>query len=252
MKINKTIILSAFTAMCVSICPAPVYGAGWSMEGEEHIYLKDDGSKTIGWLEDQGKKYYFQENGWMVTGWVTDGGKWYYMTTDGSMAVNTTISHYYFDQNGVYTPSVPTVENPADNGHNYYKGLSEAQAAEADLHAQLLASMVLNNPANDTDLKKVQEAAHLINLYCSKPAYDDTVEGDYRSPYGVFVTKSYSCAGETRALGRVLDFMGFSWTHKNENQGRHQWVIVNMDGQVGYADPQGAYVGYGEYWTPTI
>lgn len=252
MNLKKAAILSLFSALCLGALSISAYGAGWSKEGEEYIYLKDDGSKTTGWLDDQGKRYYFQEDGWMVTGWVMSEGKWYYMTTDGSMAVNTTISHYRFDENGVYSPSIPTVQNPGDNGHNYYKGLSEAQAAEADLHAQLLASIVLNNPANDTDLKKVKEAAQLINLYCNKPPYDDSVEGDYRSPYGVFVTKSYSCAGETRALGRVLDFMGFSWTHKNENQGRHQWVIVDMDGQTGYADPQGAFVGYGEYWTPTI
>lgn len=252
MKLKKTVLLSLAAAIYIGTSSVPAYAAVWSKEGEESIYLKDDGSKATGWIQDQGKWYYFQENGWMVTGWVPYEGKWYYMTTDGSMAVNTTISHYRFDENGVYSPSVPTVENPGDNGHNYYKGLSEEQAAEADLHAQLLASIVLNNPANNTDLKKVTEAAQLINLYCLKPAYEDTAEGDYRSPYGVFVTKSYSCAGETRALGRVLDFMGFSWTHKNENQNIHQWVIVNMDGQTGYADPQGAYVGYGEYWTPTI
>ena len=83
---------------------------------------------------------------------------------------------------------------PGDGGHNYYKGLTEEQAKEADLHAQLLASLVLNNPANDTDLKKITEAAQMIDLYCMKPAYEDAVGIDYRSPYGVFVTKNYSCA----------------------------------------------------------
>lgn len=252
MTLRKTMMLSLLTAVGIGILSVPAYGAGWAKEGEESIYLNEDGSKAIGWIQDQGKWYYFQEDGWMVNGWVPYEGNWYYMTEDGSMAVNTTVGYYRFDENGIYTPSVPTVADPADNGHNYYKGLSQEQAAEADLHAQLLASMVLNDPSNDTDLKKVQAAAQLINMYCSKPPYEDSVEGDYRSPYGVFVTKSYSCAGETRALGRVLDFMGFSWTHKNENQGRHQWVVVTMDGQIGYADPQGAYVGYGEYWTPTI
>ena len=49
-------------------------------------------------------------------------------------------------------------------------------------------------------------------------------------------------------MGRVLDFMGYTWTHAHENENVHQWVIVNMDGQQGYADAQGVYVGYGEYW----
>lgn len=230
----------------------PAYAAGWVQEGEEWTYQKEDGSKTTGWIQDQGKWYYFQEDGWMVTGWVPEDGRWRYLTSDGSLAVDTTIGNYHFDADGFYAPAVPTVENPGDNGHNYYKGLTAEQAAEADLHAQLLASLVLNNPANDTDLKKVKEAAQLIDLYCVKEPYEEAVGIDYRSPYGVFVTKNFTCAGETRALGRVLDFMGYSWIHAHENENVHQWAILTMDGQVGYADPQGVAVGYGEYWALTI
>lgn len=252
MNKGKITVFGLAAAVSVGIWMTPAYGAGWAKEGEEWIYQKEDGSKTVGWLEDQGKMYYFQEDGWMFTGWLPEDGKWRYLTSDGALAVDVTIGSYHFDADGYYAPTVPTVENPPDNGHNYYKGLTEEQAAEAELHAQLLASLVLNNPANDTDLKKIQEAAQLIDLYCRKPPYEEAVGIDYRSPYGVFVTKNYTCAGETRALGRVLDYMGYSWIHAHENEDTHQWVIVNMDGQVGYADPQGAYVGYGEYWTVTI
>ncbi|WP_270269285.1 cell wall-binding protein [Enterocloster clostridioformis] len=251
MKRKLAVFLFAI-AVTMSICTMPAYAAGWVQEGDEWTYEKEDGSKTIGWLQDQGKWYYFQEDGWMVTGWVPKDGKWCYLTSDGSLAVNTKIGSYSFDADGLYEPTVPTVENPGDNGHNYYKGLTEEQAAEADLHAQLLASLVLNNLANDTDLKKVKEAAQLIDLYCAKEPYEEAVGIDYRSPYGVFVTKNFTCAGETRALGRVLDFMGYSWTHAHENENVHQWVILNMDGKVGYADPQGVNVGYGQYWALTI
>lgn len=56
----------------------------------------------------------------------------------------------------------------------------------------------------------------------------------------------YTCAGSTRALGRVLDYMGYSWQHVNENKWSHQWCIVTMDGQTGYADGMGGIAGYGE------
>ena len=58
---------------------------------------------------------------------------------------------------------------------------------------------------------------------------------------GVFVAGVYTCAGTTRALGRVLDYMGYSWQHVNENKWSHQWCIVTMDGQAGYADGMGRY-----------
>ena len=34
-------------------------------------------------------------------------------------------------------------------------------------------------------------------------------------------------------------------THANENGYTHQWVILEMDGQIGFADGQVAMVGYG-------
>ena len=39
--------------------------------------------------------------------------------------------------------------------------------------------------------------------------------------------------------------MGFTWQHTNENQNRHQWCIVTMDGQTGFADGMGGIAGYG-------
>lgn len=240
-------------ALGVAVAPMSSFAAGWAKEGEEWVYLKEDGSKTVGWLQDQGKWYYFQEDGWMVTGdWIPENGKWRYITSDGPLAVDIKIGSYVFDAEGYYVPTVPTVENPGDGGHNYYKGLTEEQAREADLHAQLLASIILNNPENDTDLKKITEAAKMVDLYSYRPSRREPVGIDYRSPYGLFITKNFTCAGETRALGRVLDFMGYTWTHAHENENTHQWVIVHMDGQIGYADPQGAYVGYGEYYPLTI
>ena len=72
----------------------------------------------------------------------------------------------------------------------------------------------------------------------------------YRTPYGVFIAKKFTCARTTTALGRVLEFMGYEWEHVNENKWMHQWCILKMDGKRGHADPalgQDDAVGYGEY-----
>ena len=71
---------------------------------------------------------------------------------------------------------------------------------------------------------------------------------DYYTAYGVFIKGESSCAGTTRALGMILEEMGYSWRHANENQWTHQWVIVdNMDGQVGWADGMIGMAGYGGF-----
>lgn len=72
----------------------------------------------------------------------------------------------------------------------------------------------------------------------------------YRTPYGVFIAKKFTCAGTATALGRVLEFMGYEWEHVNENKWLHQWCVLKMDGKLGHADPAFGTddaVGYGEY-----
>jgi len=130
--------------------------------------------------------------------------------------------------------------------HNYYKNISQEQAAQADAVASQIANQIMSNPAYTSDLQRVQAAAQIVAGYSSSCSYGRDAAGYYRSPYGVFVAGVYTCAGSARALGRVLDFMGFSWKHANENQNAHQWCIVTMDGQIGFADGMGGFAGYGE------
>jgi len=107
--------------------------------------------------------------------------------------------------------------------------------------AQQIAAFV---PKERSDIERVSLAANIVAYYCSFDQY--TMEGkDYRTPYGVFIKGEYSCAGATRALGMVLECMGYSWKHVNENQYGHQWCELMMDGQIGYADGQTGRVGYG-------
>ncbi len=125
----------------------------------------------------------------------------------------------------------------------------DADACEKDRQASAIAQQIANeikSKGYGTDLEKVQAAAEKVSSYYD---WNNHVEEgyDYRTPYGVFVTHAASCAGCTRALIQVLEYMGFSCEHANANSWTHQWVIVTMDGQVGFADGQGGFAGYGEW-----
>lgn len=130
--------------------------------------------------------------------------------------------------------------------HNYYKGVTKEQAASADAVAQQIAESIMSNTAYTTDLQRVTAAAQAVASYCNNSVYGADANKYYRSPYGVFVAGVYTCAGSTRALGRVLDYMGYSWQHVNENKWVHQWCVLDMDGQAGFADGMGSCAGYGE------
>lgn len=136
--------------------------------------------------------------------------------------------------------------NAAAKTHNYYKGISSEQAGLADTIAHLIADAIMSDPTLTTDLQRVNAAAEVVAGICSQEVYGTDSTKYYRSPYGVFVAGIYTCAGSTRALGRVLDYMGYSWRHANENGNKHQWCILTMDGQTGYADGMGGFAGYGE------
>ena len=135
--------------------------------------------------------------------------------------------------------------------HTYYNShITESQAAEADAIAREIANHVLSNPALRTDLEKVREATKIVRWYAFKGKYGPDEDKYYRTPYGVFVAGRFTCAGTTRALGRVLEFMGYEWEHVNENEWLHQWCVLTMDGKIGHADAafgDSDAVGYGEY-----
>ena len=103
----------------------------------------------------------------------------------------------------------------------------------------------MSDPAYTTDLARVTAAAEVVAGYCNAGEYGMDSNKYYRSPYGVFVAGVYTCAGSTRALGRILDFMGYSWQHTNENQNRHQWCVLTLDGQTGFADGMAGIASYG-------
>ena len=144
-------------------------------------------------------------------------------------------------------PSKFEVEKKSDTHNDYYKGLTAEQSAQADAIAKSIAQSIMSNKKLNTDLKRVRAASEKVHEYCMKSTYGADEKRYYRSPYGVFVTKNYTCAGAARALGRVLDFMGYKWTHINPNLWKHQWCELNMDGKKGYADATTGFANYGDY-----
>lgn len=130
--------------------------------------------------------------------------------------------------------------------HNYYKNETFEQAMMADAVAKMYAEDIMAAPSLKTDLARVNAAAQVAAYYSSGCKYGSDAKGHYRSPYGVFIDNVYTCAGSTRACGRILDYMGYSWTHANENQNTHQWCELTMDGKKGYADGMAGIADYGD------
>ena len=123
---------------------------------------------------------------------------------------------------------------------------NELTQQEKERQARVIAKQIASSITGNTDLEKVSKAAQIVSEYYQKGVHKESGV-DYRTAYGVFIKGESSCAGTTRALGMVLEEMGYSWTHANENQWNHQWVILYMDGQIGYADGQIGLVGYGKH-----
>lgn len=130
--------------------------------------------------------------------------------------------------------------------HNYYKNITAEQAALADKVAKNVANSIMNDSTKKTDLERVQAAAQFVELCCGACVYGQDAEKTYRSPYGVFIGGAFTCAGSTRALGRILDYMGIEWEHANENQDTHQWCILTVDGQKTWADGMAGLAEYGD------
>ena len=238
MRIRKILAISAAFTMILSF-PACAYD--WFANGF-HIWGYGDGTYAVStWIKDGDRDYYFGPNGWLYENTVTPDG-------------------WYVGQYGLWDKSVPQQAPPAEvplntawaqaalNVHKYYTNIPQDGIAKAEEIAQGIAHRILNDAMLKTDIQRIQMAADYVKVYCDQGTYGNDAAKYYRSPYGVFVTGNYTCAGATRALGRVLDYMGYEWQNANESQWTHQWVIVNMDGQIGYADGQIGQADYGEHF----
>jgi hypothetical protein len=123
--------------------------------------------------------------------------------------------------------------------------------ADQEVQARSIAKQIadgINKTATDKvkDIEKVAYAAGIVRAYCDLGTY--TTSGQmYRTAYGVFIGGEYSCAGSTRALGLILDYLGITWVHVNANTWDDQWCQVIADGQEGYGDAIKATAAYGKH-----
>ena len=130
--------------------------------------------------------------------------------------------------------------------NKYYKNCTDDQIDEAEAIARSIASSAKSSSSEPLD--QINSAAKQVYNYWIKCSYDYSYANPYyRSPYGVFCAKVCTCSGITRALGRVLDHMGYQWKHVNENQYDHQWNEVTVNGQTIWADGMAGVAGTGEH-----
>lgn len=141
------------------------------------------------------------------------------------------------------TTSGSSSSGGSSSGSSSSTGLTTAQK---NAQARVIAKQIAKSITGSTDLEKVTKAAQAVSAYYYKGVHKET-GNDYYTAYGVFIKGESSCAGTTRALGMVLEEMGYTWKHANENKWTHQWVIITMDGKVGYADGQVGWAGYGKH-----
>ena len=199
---------------------------GWVKDGKWYYLTPGSGAMAEGWQKISGKWYYLAPgSGAMVTGWFQEGGKWYYCYQSGVMASDTYVGAYYVNRSGVWISDTKQIKNE---------------------QALAVAQEIADSISAGSDLDRVAEAAYIVSLFCANATYMQSGE-NYNTAYGVFIAGEYSCAGATRALGMVLECMGYSWEHVNPNQWTHQWCRVTMDGQVGWADGQIGMAGYGSH-----
>lgn len=218
-----------------------------SYDDKEYKVLKEDITDTKytdSDLKDNTKKYYYLVAKIKLNGDIYD--------SIPSEKVNATTQ-----KKVVYVPQTSSNSSTSTNSSSQSNNKpttggyssSDLSAAEKDRQARDVAKKIADeilSKGYTTDLDKVQAAASKVSEYYFKGVHVESGV-DYRTPYGVFIKGESSCAGTTRALGLVLEYMGYSWQHANENQWTHQWVIVTMDGKVGYADGQVGMVGYGTH-----
>lgn len=220
----------------------------WMIHNDAWCYVDSEGTVSTGWKNILDHWFYFDNEGKMVTNqWVGD----YYIGPNGMMLTDTTTPDGYKVGNDGTRISEKIVLNEPKAAstlekHAYYKYCTKEQAEQADAVARSIATRVLSDTSLITDIAKIKKASSIIyKEYIINSSRENDENKYYRSPYGVFIAGISTSAGGTRALGRVLDFMGYDWEHANPNTKTHQWCIVNMDNQAGYADAMGYGCGFG-------
>ncbi|MBR0385506.1 MAG: fibronectin type III domain-containing protein [Erysipelotrichaceae bacterium] len=151
------------------------------------------------------------------------------------------------------SPFSVTVSATTDKPVKYYGsssyrpvGVNGSASGSKSAQARAVARQIARSIHGSSDWERIGQAAYIVSMYCRNGTYT-TSGSDYSQAYGVFISGQYSCAGATRALGMVLEELGYSWSHAYANQWHHQWCIVTIDGKPGWADGQLGMIGYGTH-----
>ncbi len=247
-SIIATLTVATLLGSSLSVCAAPKTMAdGTVFDAEFYAETYPDVKQALGTDESALYNHY-------VTYGKAEGRKPYADAVTAKTDTAGIPEDYYNhpcinDANGnvifVLPPTNEFVEN-ANKTHNYYKNIPSDYAIQCEITSASIAYEILSNPDYKTDLQKISRAAQIVKNYCDNTTYGADSAKWYRSPLGLYSNTYYTCAGSTRTLGRILDYMGYEWIHTNENQNKHQWCIVTIDGQTGWADGMAGYAGYGE------
>lgn len=122
---------------------------------------------------------------------------------------------------------------------------AEKDAAAREV-AKKIAEQILSDGSAQTDLDRVRMATKAVFRY-AMDGFTSSYHEDCRTAYGPLVAGYSNCVGTTKALGLVLEYMGYSWSHVNQNEWTHQWCeVYGVDGQTAYADASYNKSGYGQ------
>ena len=147
--------------------------------------------------------------------------------TDGSTTLTCKI---------IVTPATPEPPKLTD---------AEKEAAAREI-AKKIAEQILSDGSAQTDLDRVRMATKAVFRY-AMDGFTSSYHEDCRTAYGTLVAGYSNCVGTTKALGLVLEYMGYSWSHVNKNEWTHQWCeVYGVDGQTAYADASYNKSGYGQ------
>ncbi|EDS73474.1 hypothetical protein NE604_04920 [Anaerofustis stercorihominis] len=198
--------------------------------------------KYSGLSKHTNKKYYYVKNGkvqFYKSGLVKHTNKKYYYIEAGVKKSN---------YNGI--AKLGTKYYKVKKGKKVGRGKSAGKLTKKEL--KLAATTTARGIAacakrySPNKWKQVEYASQKVYKYCKKSKY--TSKGSaYREAYGPFVKKQYTCAGSTRALGLVLDYLKVPWSHANENKWTHQWCKIKIGGKKGWADGMIGLSGKGKH-----
>lgn len=180
--------------------------------------------------------WFIEEGGinWVDRTLVKYGSNWFY--------VNRGQVNWSYNGECLYNGSFFTVRD----GIVRFGAAPTITDSEKEAQAYKMAKFIADNVDGDTDLERIRNAAKIVAYYSGNSYYTND-DPDYRSAYGVLCKGVYTCSGSTRALGLVLDCMGYKWEHVNPNAWTHQWCkVYDVDGKTAWADGMGGIADYGE------